>query len=706
MLVGIGENESWSGDEFNTWSGEESEDAEDLAELEARLYSQYHYQEDFLGENASSTSMIKDDQSTSKYEDNLQDNEDSKCDISLPVESIEKTGNPNFKDTGNSARPNRLKNNERPKQMIRNPLYTQTSDGESSGSDTSEDEGIIAVNSGDDSDHSSSISFETLISQDAAKIEKDQSRARLLLDSYKKAKEIEKFTDKTNDRKKEHFVANYDSDISEFIDSDFEILSDDEYNMKLNIKHHKDRLAIRVEELQELNRKTSLVPDKWNTEMNHFYTHIEAKNLSITTADLLKDTAGSGGKWELDLADIYKTSNNKRYFFSRGRCTNCSQPGHTVRQCPEPRKKVRCSMCGLVGHRDQRCPGSCCLGCGNPDNFFRSICPQCKFMDNVVCKECGYQGHKKQRCPDLWRRFHNTVPNVQFIDADSGGKPASAPLEPRNNNSHKKKSDQWCCNCGRRGHLVDGCRRRQYSEYPVRPVKVQNYSPVLKLDQQYDEQKPKSKKKKEKKRKQNFQPDSQLPPPKKKRKTNHDDYLDESFSNRKWGETFTKNMLNKQPTSSWLRSLTRSQSPTSAKKRAPKDAIGKVLSKKQQEKKEKQHEKKEKRKEKRREKQKDKKQKQWEKNLNKVFQGHFASQDDPEIKPKSNNKKQKRFNLKNSKKDHGTSPNQQNPYLQKFEERKAKASKKRIKAVFKNPQLRFATNGDMSLKKNSHKIFT
>ena len=44
MLVGIGENESWSGEEFNTWSGEESEDAEDLAELEARLYSQYHYQ--------------------------------------------------------------------------------------------------------------------------------------------------------------------------------------------------------------------------------------------------------------------------------------------------------------------------------------------------------------------------------------------------------------------------------------------------------------------------------------------------------------------------------------------------------------------------------------------------------------------------------------------------------------------------------------
>ena len=50
-------------------------------------------------------------------------------------------------------------------------------------------------------------------------------------------------------------------------------------------------------------------------------------NFHLIVGDLLKDTAGSGGKWELDLADIYKTSNNKRYFFSRGRCTNCSQPG-------------------------------------------------------------------------------------------------------------------------------------------------------------------------------------------------------------------------------------------------------------------------------------------------------------------------------------------------------------------------------------------
>ena len=175
---------------------------------------------------------------------------------------------------------------------------------------------------------------------------------------------------------------------------------------------------------------------------------------------------------------------------------------------------------------------------------------------------------------------------------------------------------------------------------------VFSYSPVLKLDQQYDEQKPKSKKKKEKKRKPNFQPDSQLPPPKKKRKINHDDHLDDSFSNRKWGETFTKNMLNKQPTSSWLRSLTRSQSPIPAKKSKQKTGTGKVLSKKQQEKKEKQNEKrvklKETRKEKLREKQKEKKQKQWEKNINQVFQGHFASQDDPEIKPKSNNKKTKK----------------------------------------------------------------
>ena len=44
--------------------------------------------------------MIKDDQLTTKSEDNLQDNEESKCDISLPVESMKKSDNSNFKETG------------------------------------------------------------------------------------------------------------------------------------------------------------------------------------------------------------------------------------------------------------------------------------------------------------------------------------------------------------------------------------------------------------------------------------------------------------------------------------------------------------------------------------------------------------------------------------------------------------------------------
>jgi len=473
---------------------------------------------------------------------------------------------------------------------------------------------------------------------------------------------------------KDFFVSNYDSDRSMSFDSDFEILSEDdeELSMQLNISYPKNQLQIRHEELVDLNCKTSLVPDKWNTEMNHFYTHIEPQNLSITAADLLKDD--SGAEWELGLSDRYKTRNRNRYFLSKGRCTNCSQPGHYFRQCPEPIKKVRCSMCGIVGHRDQRCPSTCCLGCGNPDDYFRNTCHHCKFNNKKTCKECGYHGHKKQTCPDLWRRFHNTVPQVQLIDADSTEPHAAKQLEPRDNRSHKKPSEQWCCNCGRRGHLVDGCRRRQYSEYPVRPVSVQNYSPVPSLHQESDDEKPRSKKKKEKKRKENFHPESTVAPPSKKRRKTYEGgnpfqgkfNVAESFSRNNLDEPISyKKKQTKQRSSAWISAL----DPIPSKKRKNTNGAGKLLSKQKLEKK-------------------------------KNFQGHFAhSEDHPIVNPK--NRKHK---VKNSKKEF-KELNPNNPYIKKFKEKKDKSSKKKIKMVFSNPQFKFAKNGDLSYRKNTHVRF-
>ena len=39
----------------------------------------------------------------------------------------------------------------------------------------------------------------------------------------------------------------------------------------------------------------------------------------------------------------------------------------------------------------------------------------------------------------------------------------------------------WCCNCGKKGHLVDHCHKFLYSEYPVCPLRVVNYSMPVSL---------------------------------------------------------------------------------------------------------------------------------------------------------------------------------------------------------------------------------
>eukprot|EP00088_Acartia_fossae_P064700 TRINITY_DN79703_c0_g1_i1.p1 TRINITY_DN79703_c0_g1~~TRINITY_DN79703_c0_g1_i1.p1 ORF type:complete len:362 (+),score=69.01 TRINITY_DN79703_c0_g1_i1:2-1087(+) len=249
--------------------------------------------------------------------------------------------------------------------------------------------------------------------------------------------------------------------------------------------------------------------------MTVFYSQIEHQNISISTDDLVEDS--QDGRWDLDVSDRYSNSRRQnRYFLAKSRCKNCNQFGHFMRDCPDPIKEIRCYMCGNTGHREDRCPKSCCLGCGNPDHMFRTICNHCKLMERVVCKECGFYGHKRQSCPDLWRRYHSTT--------TCNNNSNESPLRPRKTDSHKKRNEQWCCNCGRRGHLVDDCRRSRYSEYPVRPVIVQSYEAVKRLahivssaKKEMDSQS--SKKSKNKKKK--SYTTSQSPPPKRRKMDHH-----------------------------------------------------------------------------------------------------------------------------------------------------------------------------------------
>ena len=73
-------------------------------------------------------------------------------------------------------------------------------------------------------------------------------------------------------------------------------------------------------------------------------------------------------------------------------------------------------------------------------------------------------GHVQRDCPDIWRRFHLTLEGESPVSFTAVG-----------HSSDKHQADVWCCNCGRRGHLADECRRFAYSPYPRTSLRVVHY---------------------------------------------------------------------------------------------------------------------------------------------------------------------------------------------------------------------------------------
>jgi len=474
----LDEEEDWyvgnNHDEPSGWSQGEESDMEDLAELEARLYSQYHYEEDFLGEKSAMNEGRL-------HLDNMEANILKKYENE---NNFQKSGIGNlmniYKPKENDITVTKPKTLQKRK-LTQNPFYNSNS----SDSDSSIDEGIIAIDGDSDIESVKSVCDKKCAQTKAAPpmIFLDRSRS----ESNKIAKPqvtVNKFRLRSN---RDFFIEEYGSDFSENFDSDCELLSDNEEiessGLTINVYNNVHTLSIRKDDIQALNRKSSIVPEKWNTEMNQFYCRINAKNFTITVDDIFRETRNCDETWRLDLSDVYSTNKNKRYF-NKKKCPNCNHFGHAFRDCPEPRKKITCSMCGKTGHRDQRCPDSRCLGCGHPGHLIRDICNNCHFIDGINCKECGFFGHKKRYCPDLWRRYHNTTAETANICEDR-----SPVTIPRDTDSHKRPKEQWCCNCGRQGHLVEICRRRQYSKHPARPVTVQSYDAVNRTEMSLDQNK-------------------------------------------------------------------------------------------------------------------------------------------------------------------------------------------------------------------------
>jgi len=120
------------------------------------------------------------------------------------------------------------------------------------------------------------------------------------------------------------------------------------------------------------------------------------------------------------------------------------------------------TMCGKPGHAETRCPERACLRCGQPGFGFLESCMHCRRLNDTECNECGYLGHISRDCPDLWRRFHSTSSGTKVVVPEAG-------------HAEKPEKESWCCNCGRKGHVLDYCRSYSYSKYPPTTLRVVSY---------------------------------------------------------------------------------------------------------------------------------------------------------------------------------------------------------------------------------------
>ena len=76
-------------------------------------------------------------------------------------------------------------------------------------------------------------------------------------------------------------------------------------------------------------------------------------------------------------------------------------------------------------------------------------CQHCQNVAEEMCPQCGVQGHLSRQCPDNWRRYHDTV--------DSSASEPHRPLK----DCHKRASEMYCVNCGRKGHYLHHCHAYQ-----------------------------------------------------------------------------------------------------------------------------------------------------------------------------------------------------------------------------------------------------
>ncbi|XP_034233690.1 uncharacterized protein LOC117640861 [Thrips palmi] len=161
--------------------------------------------------------------------------------------------------------------------------------------------------------------------------------------------------------------------------------------------------------------------------------------------------------WQLCRADITKMQS------PRGpKCVNCNEFGHKTHLCRLPRKIISCHMCGQPGHSETRCKEKMCLRCGKKNTIFTDRCKSCT-SNSILCKICKARTHTWKTCPDLWRRYHLTT-SVGDITQPTAG-------------DDRPRSEHWCSNCAKRGHLSHECYLPHWKCESISPF-IKSYSNV------------------------------------------------------------------------------------------------------------------------------------------------------------------------------------------------------------------------------------
>ena len=458
---------------------QEEGEEEDLAELEALLYSQIYYQAEPDSEEKSDFTVSNCLPESPEKSGGLKTpGGDSGCGLSGPGShvgsDIEGEEEEEEEISKYSISSNKIT------ELVENPYFAS----ECSSDTDSDDDGIIVVPKTPakpieiiEMDSSSNQSGSIVISDNENDEIKIVEELRTI-DRKNNRKNIKDALPKRSKSSKLELGSDFSDNFLSSNESEGEggKLSDADLTLNLSSfaskktpKTLQELVGLQPDKYKSKSASNHDVPRNWTREMRKFYNEVDETYLEVDLQQILDRLPTDRECWRVDRADVYNLAGfagkrQSRYWTGK-KCNNCHQPGHLASHCPEPRRPERCRMCGESGHRETRCPDRCCLWCGQPGFDFLQSCLHCRKLRDTTCRTCGYSGHVARDCPDTWRRYHATTVITRQGEVRDPG------------NCHKPDRDCWCCNCGRRGHLVTDCHSYRPFKYPNTQLRVLSYKP-------------------------------------------------------------------------------------------------------------------------------------------------------------------------------------------------------------------------------------